>query len=278
MSKIDWMTPSDIKASYIRGMQNCQATFNHGVDNPRQNPLLSAIQAIQAGAWKAGVNAGFPTWKSKLGSLSLSDWIAACAAAASLYETRAKDVGSVNWEKFYSDIQPALASAVSNYLKSDKGEAATIQMWTDIKNWRSFTGSGDTNMLMPVSDAVAKYVANVNRTNYQKGTAAVKESPGKLAVAKADKYLKNTLAAESKLIEALTNADLSDWVDGMKNGFDKMVQKAIAAANSGKINFDKIWKAATDGRKAARAISGDTLQDSWKRHEANKKAIQNAWK
>lgn len=136
MSKTDWLTAEDLKKSMKDGIADARDTFVFGVDNPRRDTIAAAIEAIKTGIWEKNFKERVAKWERKLQLISLEDWKKATIAAASMYASRAADIGTRKWQEYYTNAKKIIEDAVEKYLKSKKEKADLIEFWKDMQKLR----------------------------------------------------------------------------------------------------------------------------------------------
>ena len=137
MAKCDWMTETDVKDAMVRGINNASAAHTFGVNYPRQDPIQSAISAIQKGIWEKNFKDSIGKWEKKLAMVTIEEWKAATTAAASMYAEKASTIGAEEWGKYYDKAKSVIESAATEYVKSDKKKENMIKFWTDMQKLKN---------------------------------------------------------------------------------------------------------------------------------------------
>ncbi|DAZ85542.1 TPA_asm: hypothetical protein [Altiarchaeum virus] len=129
MVKSTWQTTEDVKQNMKNGINNASASFNFGVQNPRRNPIMSAIEAIKNGIWSKNFKASIGKWEKNLSAISLEQWKTVTKESASRYAEKAATIGAGNYEIYYAKAESIIAAASAEFTKSQKTKEDTIKFW-----------------------------------------------------------------------------------------------------------------------------------------------------
>lgn len=129
MAKCNWLNEGDVRDAYINGIQNAEAAFDDGIDNPRRNPIEAAVAAINAGIWKKNFQNGVDKWANALRNVSLDQWKKAALAAAATYADRASTVGVDHWGSYYTKAESTIKAASQELVNSKQDRDAWIQFF-----------------------------------------------------------------------------------------------------------------------------------------------------
>lgn len=133
-------------------------------------------------------------------------------------------------------------------------------------------------MATSVDEATKKYRDNISQERFEKGVNAVNKNPAEAALRKKDEFVANTLAQEKLLVKNLSKVNIDEWKKRTKESFQKLREKAIAAANSGKYPAAEVLAAGVKAHNVVEDMPNRNYADSYNRLMAARKAIQGHWK